>query len=119
MAVPHGKGHARQIWGKGERSVGLTTEQRGGGGVGVSERTNRKAHRLGRCGDKVGVVGEIAQVDQPERVADVFVVDNKHGATVLDGELVDRDGALLSRARLTIRNEKDTSSVERKRPTHG
>lgn len=111
MAVPHGKGHARQIWGKGKRSVGLTTEPGGG----FSERTNRKAHRLGRRGDKVGVVGEIAQVDQPERVADVFVMNNKHGATVLYGELVDRDGALLSRARW----RSGTSTVERKRPTHG
>lgn len=98
MAVPHGKGHARQIWGEVECQLALGRNEHGG-----NQATKLpKAYRLGRRGDNVGVIGEVSQIDQPERVAEVFVVDNKHGATVLDGELVHRDAALLSRTRALV-----------------
>ena len=121
MAVPHGKGHARQIWVEVECQLALGRNEHGG-----NQATKmQKAYRLGRRGDKVGVIGEIAQVDQPERVAEVFVVDDEHRAPVLDGELVHRDAALLSRTRAlvvrktgcficrrTARRERDNSRVE-------
>lgn len=55
-------------------------------------------HWLRRRGNKVIVVRKVAQVDQPQRVAELFVVYHKNGTTVFDRELIHRDGALFEYA---------------------